>query len=224
MYSKELIQKIHRELPEELLDAIASEKTLEYIESIASKNQLSVEQMHKLSSVLTWKLMGLVNEGDFASKIETELGVSNDLATKITDDISKNILSEIPNEILKKQEEGVKKVSELNSKEEPVVITSQETKEEAMKRLMERQPKQEPQLTINNEQLTKEIYPMIEEGEIVHDVPHAESTIDNKQTTKEPQKATAQIPLNEPLKEEAPTQPSGPKYPDGKDPYREPLI
>ena len=53
--------------------------------------------------------------------------------------------------------------------------------------------------------------PMVEEGEKTHDVPHVESTINNKEPTKEPEKPKLAIPTPDY------------RYPGGKDPYREPL-
>lgn len=75
-------------------------------------------------------------------------------------------------------------------------------------------------------EIATEIHPVIKEGEIVHDVTHVESTIDNKQLVeRQPLQSTSEIqhPASKPSEPEKKVSLPDYRYPKGTDPYREPL-
>ncbi|MEX2013723.1 MAG: hypothetical protein WD897_02305, partial [Parcubacteria group bacterium] len=83
-----------------------------------------------------------------------------------------------------------------------------------------RESKPAPENIIANvPEIPLEMHPMIEKGEMAHDIPHVEQTTDNRQPPVEKREPNSP----EPPKKEAVKLPDY-RYPDGKDPYREPLV
>lgn len=182
MYPKEIIRTLHQSLNPELLDLIASDETLNVVEKIATEQDLSVVQMNKLSTVLTWTMLGLVERNVLQSQIQEGLGVPEELAQKIEKEVKESIFSKIPSEVLEEQEIKARILMKSSSN------TSS------------------PKL------------PMIEEGEVAHDVPHVETApIAQPAPNKEP--AVPSVSEADQIK----TQPKITHYPGGVDPYREPL-
>lgn len=196
MYSKELIQKIHQTLPSELLEPIASENTFDAVAQIAEQNNLSVEQMNKLSRIITYRLMAVIGENDLLKNIQG-LEVDKNLSYIIESGIKEKILKNIPQEILEEQEQVTRKI--LNSSreislEKPVGLPMVEPGEVAHEVPHVEMPNQEA--GIKNQGVTQEV--SMEKAEAA---PTSQPT--------------------EPLKPEVKS--SANHYPGGKDPYREPI-
>ncbi len=192
MYPKELIQKIHHTLPEELLEALASENTFTSIEKIATAHDFSVEQMHKLTSLISYRVMGLVSNSEFKGKIQTELEVDVNLTGIVATELKDEILNKLPEELLNFQE-----------------ITSQKILKETN---VTPAPASVPEIAPQN-------LPMIEEGEVAHEVPHVESAAPVAATV--PTTPTPAAKPETPAKVQVATPDF--RYQAGKDPYREPL-
>ena len=146
---------------------------------------------------------------NFTKNIQVNLNISEltseELSQKIHGEIFKSIENFLPTET---------ENPESNIMNEPIIIT-QETKEEAMKRLMDRRV-QPAKGKLMIPEIAPDIHPMIEKGEVVHEVPHQQQAVQqptthNSQPTtdkKSGEKTIASLPDY--------------RYPKGKDPYREP--
>ena len=197
MYPKELIQKIHHTLPEELLEALASDATFASIEKVATAHDFSVEQMHRLTSLISYRIMGVVSNTELKGKIQTELEVDINLANIVATELRDEILNKLPKELLSSQETVTKKIIEETS---PGNHSSTI-----------------PEIAPQN-------LPMIEEGEMAHEVPHIEAPTPvaaQAPTTPAPAVPTPVAKPETPTKVQVATPDF--RYPTGKDPYREPL-
>ncbi|MBI2086788.1 MAG: hypothetical protein HYT69_01290 [Candidatus Zambryskibacteria bacterium] len=190
-YSREQQQAAYKKLPEEAQNFIMSNETTEFISANLEKYGLPEEQINLADSEILYAMYGLQTLDTAIQKIAEISGEKNEELSSLKADLQENIFS-------KYKELGVV------TTERPIVIT-QETKEDALKELSQRAEQQKstvPEVLPAN-------LPMVESGEIVHDVPHVES------------KAEVELPKPEKPKLSMPVPDY--RYPEGKDPYREPL-
>lgn len=186
-------------LPESLQRAIASVPWKTLVQQIGKENSLSTEQLESLERETMFIIYAFEPIEDYTANLMREIQIDESLATTIAEMINEKIF-----EVIALKVEGAEKEKSSN---EPIIITN-ETKVDAMKELNRRseeiQKMQAPLVEIR-----KDIHPMIEKGEVAHEVPHVEQSF--------------VPPTPEPKSEVKPvTQVPDYRYPKGKDPYREP--
>ncbi|OHA58885.1 MAG: hypothetical protein A2571_00690 [Candidatus Vogelbacteria bacterium RIFOXYD1_FULL_44_32] len=90
-YSSQDLQKKLHTLPEPLQDAILSINTSEAIKVIGQKNSLHIDQVGKLGEEVLYAMLGLTKPANFIDELEKELGVTPEIAEKITTDLNTKI-------------------------------------------------------------------------------------------------------------------------------------
>jgi hypothetical protein len=87
-YPKEQLWQLYEALPEELKDAIFSEKTAEAIYNVCQKNGLEKE-MPQVAKYAGYVLLGLLTPDEFQNTLQEELKLKNDAAKKVALEISR---------------------------------------------------------------------------------------------------------------------------------------
>jgi hypothetical protein len=82
-YTKEELWKIIEKLPDELKEAIFSEKTAEDIFNICTRNGIEDERMSKVAKYVGRVLMGLLPPNEFEETLEKEVGIEKEVAKGI---------------------------------------------------------------------------------------------------------------------------------------------
>lgn len=212
-YSREFVRTLHKSLPEDLQELIASPDTLDVLDTVSEKYSLDGSQTQRLQYELMLLILGITPAERFSQTLCEQLQISNEISLAITKEIYTSILSKVPEEHAHAQEEYAQaKLAEAGVN---AIIT----------------PAQPPEIAA-------EIHPALEEGEVAHDVPHVESSpaqaLAPSTETEVPAPASDQTPAAETVSapetvpETTPeiqkeTPPPAPTYAPGKDPYREPL-
>lgn len=109
-------------------------------------------------------------------------------------------------------------IQEVPTSEETATTIAEQVNKKILKAITDKVEKPEAEPTHTN-------LPMIEEGEVAHDVPHVEEVTTNNQqpTTNNNSPAEIQKPTVQDSKpKETPSTPNN-RYPGGIDPYREPI-
>jgi hypothetical protein len=116
-------------------------------------------------------------------------------------------------------------MQEMGIDENLATTIAEEVNEKIFKTISQKTEELEGQNTIPTQpsvpEIAPEIHPIIEEGEVAHDVRN-QPTTHNEQPTTEVSQEKSQTPVPAKVIENAP-KPENAKYPGGVDPYREPL-
>ncbi len=185
-YPKEIIRKIYQSLPDELKSVVGTQETASINDEIAKAYRLNTKQRLGMGDEVTMRLIGVTTANSFISNLKTRLGISSEIAEKIKADVETKILSKVSVKVLHAQEEY------SQSKLKETTTTSTKLPEVA-----------------------PEIHPMVEKGEVAHNVPLAEEEEPSAASHKA--SAPANIPTQDPsevpesieeLVEEPSTQPS----------------
>lgn len=87
-YPKEQLWKLYEALPNDLKDAIFSEKTAEAIYNICQRNSLEKETT-LVAKYAGYVLLGLLTPDDFQKALQEDLKLKNGLAKKVALEISR---------------------------------------------------------------------------------------------------------------------------------------
>jgi len=174
------------------------------IDQISQKNNFSAEQKTSLENEVLFVLLGMELVSDFIKNTQESVGVDASVATQILEEMSLRVFKEI------------EQFLPIEAESEDVIVQDQ------------------PAPVVSVPQISSDIHPMIEEGEVVHDA-LMQHTTNNKQLTTDNQQVTTNNtqPTTDNSQEMVgstpiqPTtnnkQPNPNTYPGGIDPYREPL-
>ena len=88
-YTKEQLWKLYEVLPNELKDAIFSEETANSIYETCTRNDLEKEKIPEIAKYTGYVLMGLLPPNEFEKTLEEKLGLKNDLAKKVSQEITR---------------------------------------------------------------------------------------------------------------------------------------
>jgi hypothetical protein len=86
-YTKEELWKIIEKLPDELKEAVFSEKTAEDIFNICTRNGIEDERLSKVAKYVGRVLMGLLPPNEFEEILEKEVGIGKEAAKSIRRDV-----------------------------------------------------------------------------------------------------------------------------------------
>ncbi len=89
-YPPEQLWPLYERLPEDLKEAIFSEKTADLIYDICSRNNLE-EKVSEVAKYIGYVLLGLLPLDEFQKILQSELKLKNDLAKKIVLEITRFI-------------------------------------------------------------------------------------------------------------------------------------
>lgn len=90
-YTKEELWKLYEKLPEELKEAIFSERTAENIFNICSRNGIEDERISKIAKYVGRVLMGLLPPNEFQGILEKELKLGKEMAKGIDREVERFI-------------------------------------------------------------------------------------------------------------------------------------
>ncbi len=201
-YSKEIVREIYKAAPEEILDVLTSDETIEKISILAKKYSLSTEQGFILSYEITLYMIGLIPDSSFEVELKNSLNLTDSTEKSLKASIEQDIISKVSKDTLDSQ------------------------------RKLAQEKVSSPSIDIDNEskdlEIPPEILPMVEEGETAHDtLPESaepkKPEIEAKTENSIPNNIENRIEENK--TEAAPQETPKPKsaYPGGVDPYREPI-
>jgi hypothetical protein len=98
-YTKEEINKIYEELPDNLKDVLFSEETSKNIYNSCKENDLTEEKMKEVSTLVGEIILGITSVNDLEKNIVRDLEISIDKAKSISGEISRFVLSPVKEEI-----------------------------------------------------------------------------------------------------------------------------
>ena len=100
----------YRELPPDVREAIFSVDSADIIQSIAKKNNLTVDKMSELADEIGLLMLGNTEPKDFISNISRRLGVDKKTARDITAEVNDRIFTKI--------RESLKKIHNIKDEDE----------------------------------------------------------------------------------------------------------
>jgi hypothetical protein len=98
-YEYQKLEENFKKLPEPLQRALASSEITEGIQKIAERYQLMLDQESVLYDITAYTMLGLSSSKDFVKNLSSATNIDNGTASKIADDINKEIFSKIKEEM-----------------------------------------------------------------------------------------------------------------------------
>lgn len=209
---KKLLDERIRDLPPAVMVAIKNVPWVEKVAKIAKENNLDSEKTDSFAMETAILVFGMESPEKYPLNLAQQVGLDDGLVIKISKEVENEILAPISKALEKtEQSSGLKLTTEAKKDKGENVLE----KEESGKALE----------ATTVPEIAPEIHPMIEEGETVHDVPHKEPTSQTPAPAQPTpaEKESQKIPENLPVKPTPITPLPDYRYPDGQDPYREPL-
>jgi hypothetical protein len=203
---KNIVQEQFDSLPPEIKEALNQFPWQERVKNIAAREGLEEEKSARLETEVMLVLYGFLPAESFQENLKVKVGIDNLQAIRIEEAVAQEIFEEI--------EENYQKTLETVKNNEPIIITT-ENKEEALEELSRRGEINKQNIVPSKPAGAHANLPMVEEGEVAHEVPHVEKVnnelgIKNNDINQEEKPKIAQVPNY--------------SYPAGKDPYKEPLV
>ncbi|MEX0919272.1 MAG: hypothetical protein WDZ64_00800 [Parcubacteria group bacterium] len=234
-----LIQQYFEKLPKNYQEVITNSKWELDVQKISLSNNIDSNKIDDLKIEVKLVLYGIEDAEDFIENIIREVQLTNTEAVTISQAINDEIFKPIM--VKAKELENQSFTPEQKLSNTPI----KEIKEEAKKQLIDKREQTGQKASIP--EIAPEIHPMVEEGETAHTVPHVEQSTPKTSTTPNPTpipNTTPPTPPSPPTsstpnpipKPETPKESFKPEkkpdntpapppthYPQGQDPYREPL-
>ena len=118
-YKPEQLKELYQNLPEELQDALYSQKNGDYVHEICERNKVKKhEKIETVSKYVGYVLLGLLPPDNFGKKIQKELEIKKEKANQIALEInrfvffpSKNSLEKLYQIKMKSQDKKAKILS-----------------------------------------------------------------------------------------------------------------
>lgn len=204
--SNKIIKDQLNSLPLDVRESISRVPWKDKIKYIAKREGLDEEKSIALETETMFILFGFLSFETYTENIMREVGLDQETASRISDSVYNEIILEI-----QKQFEMIEAISQ-KQKEPPEVEPPVPSK----------LPEQKTETPLIQKTTAVEIpptnLPMIEPGEVVHDT--------KPQVATPVVKTEPAIPPQPTIKPSTPTPPKpvNSHYPNGQDPYREPLI
>jgi hypothetical protein len=145
----DILQKQHELLPEDVKEAISSTEVTEKLSEIAKKNNLLIDESGILEEETSYVMLGLTHPNDFAKKIRERLGVDQETANNLVNEVNSGVFLPIRESLMKlheKEEVSIEttksnnltpsKEQVLNEIENPVVNKQTQTVQKPSTELM----------------------------------------------------------------------------------------
>ena len=104
-YTNEQLLEMYHKLPKDVQEAILSVDTSEAIREIGEKHKLMVDKMGDLADETGLVMLGLTRPGQYVSHLIERLGIDQETAQEITEEVNNRILFPIRESLRKIQEE-----------------------------------------------------------------------------------------------------------------------
>ena len=98
-YTKDQIWELYEQLPEELKDAIFSEKTSDEIYMACDKNNVEKEKIPAIAKITGNVMLGILPLEEFRMDLEREIGLQPDTAKKVFAQIHRFVFFPVRNEL-----------------------------------------------------------------------------------------------------------------------------
>lgn len=144
-YSKDFFWDTYKKLPEDLKEALFSDKNNEVINHICSQSGLNEEQSAVVAKFTGRVLMGLLPLDEFPITIELELSIGQDLASQINRQIYISVFKHL--------RVSLNKINDTNSHYKDQFTSDSDGKEEELRRreeAMHPKPITKPSIPVNN--------------------------------------------------------------------------
>lgn len=106
-YTKEQLQQLYSTLPLDLKRVIFSKETAKIVYTISTKNGLRKEQIVKLAHLIGDVLLGLLSPREFQSSLERNLGITEEKAKNLFQQINRFIFYPVRESLSKLYKETV---------------------------------------------------------------------------------------------------------------------
>ncbi len=100
-FTPQQLKDLYKKIPEDLKEAIFNVDSAEMIEKTGGKYNLNIDKIGELADEIGLVMLGVTKPKDFVSNLSQRLGVSNDTARNIAEEINQQIFSKV-RESLKK--------------------------------------------------------------------------------------------------------------------------
>ncbi|MFH1656264.1 MAG: hypothetical protein ABH956_00635 [Candidatus Nealsonbacteria bacterium] len=115
-YSKEQLDELYENLPENLQEAVFSEKNGTIIYNSCIKNKIEKdEEIKQVSKYVGYVLLGLLSPNDFQKSLEEKVGIKKEKAIQIYSEINRSIFFSVKN--------SLEALYEIKLKDTPIKIT-----------------------------------------------------------------------------------------------------
>jgi hypothetical protein len=105
MYSKEIVKQLHSSVPKEILTVIASEEMFALLDAAQDEHNLSTKQRNMVEYELTMNLLGLTPKNKLNERLSQQAYINISVAEKIIAQFTETIKPQIPEKLLKAQED-----------------------------------------------------------------------------------------------------------------------
>ena len=107
-YPKDQIWEIYENLPQDLKEAVFSERTAEYIQSACENNGIEdLAEVSKVAKIVGQVLMGIIPPHELQPSIERELGIKPEKAKKMRFEIYRFVLFPVKKSLSELYEEEI---------------------------------------------------------------------------------------------------------------------
>ena len=233
---EKLIAEQIKTLPSELVQAINAVPWKSLVQEIGKTNNLTPDQMVLLEQETMFILYSFESPANYTQNLVRELGTTEEVVSTIADSVAEKILSPISEKII--SDEQKTSSPQVNNMQGKTLHVGEETKEDAMKRLVEKRenigqrpsvPEIVPEIEAPKEKLLPPIQPTTVDPapqQVGYGTDNSQPTLNNPSPTviTVAPKLDIQVPAPAP-EVEKPKLAETPdlRYPDGGDPYREPV-
>jgi hypothetical protein len=224
-FTREQKQIAYKQLPEEVQEIIMSNQTTELISKYLREIGLTPEEAEKADSEILYAMYGMQTLEKAIGNIAASSSKGAKEMETLKNNLNDNIFTEI-NKILSnplKQPSVTENQENKQVKEPGAFVITQETKKAVVEELAQRMNAARQAGAPSIPKIISKNLPMVEKGEVAHDVPHVEPAAPATVPPSPANPAASTSP--QPVKPEAPK--AAPvtytKYTPGNDPYREPI-
>jgi hypothetical protein len=96
-YSKEQLDKMFSELPNDVREAMTSVDTMEVLNDIKEKYKLHIDQVGQLSAEVALLMIGVISSQRFIPNIESLMMIPKETATAIAAEVNEKIFQRVRN-------------------------------------------------------------------------------------------------------------------------------
>ncbi len=104
-YTNEQLIEMYHKLPKDVQEAILSVDTSEAIREIGEKHKLMIDKMGDLADETGLVMLGIIHPGQYVSHLIERLGINQETAQEIAEEVNNRILFPIRDSLRKIQEE-----------------------------------------------------------------------------------------------------------------------
>ncbi|MDO8569317.1 MAG: hypothetical protein Q7R89_00820 [bacterium] len=195
------INEVIEKSPQETKDLLFSDEIGQFLQDIAQQNNLDEETSFKLVDEVGYLILGLKERSSFKNTLGN-IGIPKTAVLSIIQEVSKKIFAELDKIETNKMEPPQNITPSIPNITNESTITTSETKPEPVTKTSV------PEIPPTN-------LPMVEKGEVAHNVAPAVQPARQDLAGSHTVESKPEPKVKAPLPDY--------RYPDGQDPYREPL-